>query len=101
MAKSYKLATRNLCKNQIISPAMTGEISMPIGGNRRRIGSNTGSVTRIRNCTIGLYGSALTKLTTHRIKINHHMMVKRILITDADASTKLAKTNIKYSPKKL
>ena len=79
---------------KIIKKAIIGEISMPIGGSIRRIGSSTGSVVRIKNCTSGLNGSGLTQLIKARIKINQYMMVKRILTIAANASIKLPNTNI-------
>jgi len=95
MAKSYKLVTKNLCRNIIIKKTIIGEISIGKGGNRRRTGSKTGSVIRMRNCTIGLNGSGLTQLIRARIKINQYIIVKKILTMEASASTKLAKTNMK------
>jgi len=71
-----------------------GEISTGKGGSRRRTGSSTGSVTRMRNCTIEFKGSGLTQLNRARIKINQYMIVKIILTIEASASTKLPKTNI-------
>ena len=49
-----------------------GERSRPIWnvGSRRRIGRSTGSVTRYRKRTIGLYGSGLT----------HEMIARAMMI---------------------
>ena len=94
MARSYKLATRNLWRNNIRKKTMMGEISIGKGGSRRRTGSSTGSVARTKNWTIGLNGSGLTQLINARINISQYMIVKIILTMEASASIKFAKTNI-------
>ena len=47
-----------------------GEMSIPMGGRMRLIGSKTGSVARYKNWTMTLYGSGLTQLIRARIRIS-------------------------------
>ena len=96
-AMSYNVLTKNCLKNMIPKNAIIGDKSKAKGGMSRRMGSKTGSVTRCRNCTIGLNGSGLTQLIRALTRINQYITVNAIFKRYAKAFKKFPKTNM-HSP---